>query len=157
MLNNFDIRVVATDGQLVKKILWVKSTKQHICYGFDMPQSPGHFTYHNNGRQHFKEHETNKTMIPTNKIPLKNFKGRTQVGGIGISIDSLQEYSDFIYDKCDSIVYIDTRTIPSEKNVISIDLQFVEANRMDLIYYFPDSKIIHVFRAGNPWVILSVW
>jgi hypothetical protein len=158
MPEKFDIRVVATDGTSHKKLLWVKNTTKHISYGFDYPMNAGHFTYHLDGKQHFRSDDENRTTFKmADKIPLKTFTGRVQVGGMGITRDSINLHSDFTYQKCESVVYIDTRTIDPGKNIVNIDLQFVEKDRLDLIYFFPDAKIIHIFRSGNPMIVISVW
>ena len=53
MSAKFDIRVVATNGRVTKKILWIKKNSNLLCYGWDIPDV-GHFTYHESGRIHYK-------------------------------------------------------------------------------------------------------
>lgn len=156
MNKRFDIRVVATDGAVTKKILWICGTKKHICYGWDVPENIGHFTYHQSGKVHYKRN--NKILGDViQKISLSNFKGKIQVGngGFNRNLSGLPNV-DFDYKKVDGLVWIDIRTIKqSKKDSCNIDFQLVEPGRKDLIYQWPGHRSIHIFTFVQPWVVIS--
>ena len=154
MSASFDIRVVATDGKVAKKILWVKRTSRHIVYGWDIHDT-GYFTYHESGKLHFK-HKNKIVGGETQKIPLIKFKGRTQVGhgGFNKNLSGLPNV-DFDFKKVNGLVWIDTRTITSKNDSIGIDLQLIEADRLDLTHRWPNHKSLHVFTSITPWVVVT--
>lgn len=155
MPSNFDIRVVATNGKVTKKILWIKRTARHICYGWDIPTVVGHFTYHESGKQHFKLNDR-VVGAESQKIPLRGFKGVVQLGNTGTHKNlSALPHVDFNYKKVDGLVWIDTRTLTSPTDSFGVDFQLVEVGKLDKVYRLPGYKSIHVFMFSNPWIVIS--
>lgn len=151
----FDIRVVATDGKITKKILWVCGTKEHISYGWDIPENIGHFTYHKSGKIHYKKDDKILGDV-VQKIPLSSFKGVVHVGNGGFS-KKLSELPnvDFDYKKVDGLVWIDIRTLPlSKRDHFNIDFQLAEPGKIDMINYRLGYRSINIFTFVSPWVVI---
>ena len=155
MRERYDIRVIATDGKAIKKIVWIKRTRNHIVYGWDMYGDAGHFTYHKSGRLHYKNKKETHGM--GQRISLDQFEGRLQLGNMCICKDISSGHNvDFDFKKVDGLVYVDIRTLNKSRNVFNIDLQLVKKDGIDQVYQLPGYDTIHIFKFSNPWVVISI-
>jgi len=139
MSKKSNIRVVATDGKITKKILWINRTSKHICYGWDIPGNIGHFTYHESGKLHYKLKGQVIGEV-SQRIPLKDFKGRIQVGSGGFNkkLNDLPNV-DFDFKKVEGLVWVDIRTVKNLQNdCCNIDFQLIEPKKTELIYCRPE-------------------
>jgi len=155
------IELIATDGKVQKRILWVAVTSNGVYSGHCFEDRDMHISYHFDGNVYhnwFGEKPTKTLVLP----PLKDFKGYRQLysSAFTSNLSHLHNTPPYRLKKLDAIVNIDVR---SYREGIGCNVYMLEPKRSDKI-----EKIIrghlkipiteaHVFLASNPWILITLY
>jgi|GEM_PF-5530808 len=171
-MGNLDVRVIATDGNQVKEILYINHKDTSIVYSYRDAFGSGknHTTYHEDGYVHMKTESPNgdvKRKPVVQGPPLSDFHGffGAQSFGINKRPDSRFSWGDtnpnFDFSQKDAIVYIDVRN--AEKH-IKVHPYFLEPGMpfTDIIEH-PGSEVnssnLHyqVITKTDPWTAIAYY
>ena len=102
------IELVATDGNIQKRILWVDVTSNGVYSGHCSENRDEHISYHSDGNvfHNWFGGKSTKTMTLS---PLRDFKGRHQLYCTGFTSDLSRLHDTPLYQlkKLDAMVSID--------------------------------------------------
>ncbi len=156
-----NFRIVATNGNNTKEIMWIRHTGNELFIGYVMECMDCHYSYHKDGVYHFKmKHKDDKKPhypFPDEKlIPLNSFTGQKQLFMMDANSDYIMQNSirDYAYSSYDDVVFIDVRNCREGNFVISAHL--IEPNRLDLIKpdFFGTGTYVHVLTSVSPWLVI---
>ena len=148
-------RLLLTNGNRVVEAIWAEHTGQDLYYGF--VGSDNKSSYHASGARHTKW-TSGETSIAQRHHRLDAFQDQLQLCAFGVETD-LSRYSDAAEHsgkKGDSIVYLDTRTLPS---FLSISFGLVECNNLGAmlpVAQHHDVRLIHIVSSTVPWIYVNV-
>lgn len=169
-MSNLDIRVIATDGNLVKEVLYINHQGTSIIYNYRDTFGSGtdHLTYHEDGYVHRKWESPDgspNTRPIVQGPPLNDFKGfyGAQTFQIAKRPDSKFSWGhsnpNFDFSQKDAIVYIDVR---NAERFINVHPYFIEAGKpfTDVLDH-PGSQIddpnlqYQVITETDPWTVIG--
>lgn len=169
-MSNRDIRVIATDGSLVKEVLYINHQNTSIVYNYRDAFGSGkdHLTYHEDGYVHRKwespDGSVNRKPIVQGP-PLDEFKGffGAQTFQIAKRPDSKFSWGHsnphFDFSQKDSIVYIDVR---NAERFINVHPYFIETGKpFTEVLEHPGSEIgdinlqYQVITETDPWTVIA--
>lgn len=158
-----NIKLLVTDDNTIKEIMWFKHTGKEFFFGEIMEGIDFHVSYHENGKIHWKILKLNEGGKPKYSAgrkyqPLTEFKGHVQLGFLALDKNSLENYYKKQYNmkKCDNIIHVDTRS--SDSNQLSISVHLVETGRRDLIPISPnENPNIHIITSVSPWLVVATY
>lgn len=150
------IELIATDGKIQRRILWVDVTSNGVYSGHCLEKRDMHITYHFDGNvyHNWSGEKPKKTRV----LPsLKNLKGLHQLFSAAFTSNLSQMRDTPLYQlkKLDAIVSIDTRVY---KKGIGCMLYMAKPNGHDFIGKMmkwqnkPPVTEIHTFLRCNPWI-----
>ena len=154
------IELIATDGTVQRKILWIDAKPNGIYYSFCERERDKHMSYHSDG----KMFETVDGIVKQigERSPLIGFKGRmdmitfgfvnnlTQVRGVGL---------DYNLGRVDAAIYLDMRTYVNEGTSMNCTIELLEPDCWDLlkgIGQYRGLRQVHVFTSYNPWILIRI-
>lgn len=154
------VELIATDGKVQKRILWVDVTSNGVYSGHCHEKRDIHISYHFDGNVY--DNWSGKTR-KTGVLPaLKDLKGCHQLVGVGFTSDLSRMHDTPLYHlkKLDAIVNIDVRQY---KRGVGCQLYMVKPNGHDIIGQMmkwqnrPQVTEIHTFTRCNPWISLVLY
>lgn len=153
------VELIATDGEIQKKILWFSVTSNGVYSGF-CDERDSHISYHFDGNVFTDwDKKKPKRILPT----LKDLKSPQLLYALVFTSKITEEPEHPLYDmkKLDAIVTIDTRAY---KNGIGVNFYILPQNRVDLLNEitefppdFPPKIEAHFFFNCNPWIGLILF
>jgi hypothetical protein len=154
-------RLIATDGEIQKRILWVSVTSNGVYSGYCRGKRDEHTTYHFDGNVFVNwlgEKPKKAFVLPS----LKDLKGCHQLLVTAFTSDLSQVHDTPLNhpNKLDGIVNIDTRVY---KRGIGCMLYMIKPNGHDLLgrvmklQHKPSFTEIHMFLKCNPWISLVLY
>jgi hypothetical protein len=149
------LRVLMTNGLRTVELIWLEHTGTDIYYGgvgWDTKDS-----YHASGKRHEKS-KTGKGSEMQNYYRLANFKGQLQLCVFAIGTGIVEDSAIIVYKgkKADSIIWLDTRTLPNQINV-SLGLLEVGAYHAILpVHLVTDLCMVHLVTNAVPWIYIMV-
>jgi hypothetical protein len=155
-----NFRIVATDGDKIKEIMWIRHTGYELYMGVVYQKEiDQHFSYHEDGTFHCKiiKKDGTEIKVMSKKLPpLNNFKNEKQLFFSTGSAEFILENSirDYDFREYDEIIFVDMRTCRDKQFNISVHL--VEPNRLDLLKpeFFGNKTHIHVLTSVVPWIVI---
>src|SRR4030042_1832151 len=151
------LEVLATDGKVQKRILWMKVTPEGIYIGDCMETSGDHFSYHVDGNVFWTR--DNKPKKTASFQPLEGFKGIQQIVGFAFS-SSLSGLRAPAYkmSKLRAVAYIDVRDFSRDSSHVGCNVLLLEPGRFDLLSQaVPTLQTIHLFLQFEPWIVLEIY
>jgi len=152
------IEVIATDGSIQRRVLWLDMQKNGIYIGLCRENVDVHISYHADGNL-FQTVGGRSEKI-TSGSPLKWFRGISAIASFAFPSDTSQ-VSDVSYDlkQLDGVVYVDSRSFSSSH--IGCIVVLLEPKRFDLInslftFSVPISEL-HLFTRFKPWFLLYLY
>jgi hypothetical protein len=151
------IELVATDGQIQKRVLWIDYTSNGAYAGFCREGKYSHVTYHADGN-YFVNWADEKPKKHGTFQPLGQFKGLFQLlgGGFGNRISS--SAPSYNLKKFDAVVTVDVRNY---KNGVNFSIFLVEPNNFSVVAEIIQERAeqvlvteIHSFLQCKPWLFL---
>jgi len=152
------IELVATDGKIQKRILWIDVTSNGVYSGYCFKGRDQHITYHADGNVfiNWLNGKPKKTVVLP---PLNAFKGFHQLYATYFAndISRLHDTPDYNLKKLDAIVNIDVRNY---ENGIGCMLFMAEPNNHgllgEMIKALPQGLVTetHSFLQCKPWLSL---
>jgi hypothetical protein len=156
------VELLATDGKIQKRILFVSTTSNGIYCGFRIKESKTYTTYHSDGNV-FTHLNDSKPERLTVAVPLDKFTGFYQLccGGFSQNMLTLDSVDDYRLNKLDSTVTIDMR---SYDGGVSLNVFLVERNNFAILSEVSRSDPLqqeviecHLFTKFNPWVLFVLY
>ena len=154
------IELIATDGKIQKRILWVDVTSNGVYSGHCYEKRDKHISYHFDGNVYINwlGEKPEKTLV----LPsLKDLKGCHQLFATGFTSDLSRMHDTPLYHlkKLDAIVNIDTRVY---KRGIGCMLFMIKPNGHDLLgrmvnFHKLSLTEIHTFLRCDPWISLVLY
>lgn len=159
------IELIATDGKIQKRIVWVDVTSNGVYSGYCREKRDMHISYHFDGNVYhnwFGEKPTKMRVLPA----LNDLKGYYQLYSTGFTsnLSRLHDIPLYSLKKLDAIVNIDTRAY---RRGIGCDVFMIEPKRFDLVGKamsgFPGLPTAlniteaHIFLRCNPWISLVLY
>jgi hypothetical protein len=154
------IELIATDGKIQKRILWIDATSNGVYSGYCHENRDDHVSYHFDGNvyQNIVGEKPKKTLT----LPPLSDRGWHQLTCVGFTSDLSRLHDTPLYNlkKLDAMVSIDVRTY---KRGIGCLLYLIEPNRRDLlseiIKTLPETMPteIHSFLRCNPWISMVIY
>lgn len=150
------VEVVATDGDELWRVLWIKQSRDGSIYlgpAISFPEIDLHSSYHTSGAFHFSRHQEGFKFQK-----LSDFKGIHTIITHAIPKDiKKRPYEPFKSKKLDGLVYIDFRAM--KNNTVNIHLCLIEQGRLDLLQNLlqktsPDLQIT-IFTCIEPWLVIA--
>jgi hypothetical protein len=155
------IELVATDGKIQKRVLWVSSTNNGVYSGYCLEGQDIHVTYHADGN--IFNNLTGKTKKAFTAEPLRNFTGQQQLTCFGFSniISSLRS-PFYKLKKLDAIVSVDVRNYQKGVGCMVFLVETKSAALAELINSLykanhPQITEIHSFLECNPWIAIVLY
>ena len=150
------IEVIATEGRLQKRILWVDARKNGVYLGYCFRDMDAHISYHVDGKM-FQTVGSKATKMGDFQ-PLTSFKNTHQLAASGFTTD-LSKLRGLAYSlkRLDAVVYLDMRAFRG--NFANCLVQLLEPQRFDLLMgssILPGVKQIEIFTSYNPWIVVSI-
>jgi hypothetical protein len=152
------IEVVATDGTIQKRVLWLDMRKNGIYAGLCRENIDVHISYHADGNVF--QTVMGKSEKITSLMPLKDFRGISAIASFAFSSD-ISQVSDVPYDlkQLDGVIYVDSRSFSSSH--IGCNVVLLEPKRFDLInslFTFPvPISEFHLFTKFKPWILIYLY
>lgn len=148
-------RLLLTDGSRTVDVIWADHTGTDFYYGFIGADNKS--SYHSSGVRHTKW-KTGERFSADRHHRLDSFSGQLQLCAFGIhtNLKIYPQEAEYTGKKGDSIVYLDTRTLPE---FLSISLGLVECNNLAaMLPVAPghDVRLIHVVPSTAPWIYVKV-
>ena len=148
-------RLLLTNGTRTVDAIWAEHTGQDLYYGFagaDFKDS-----YHASGRRHMKWKD-GKTLPIQNHQPLDKFTNQLQLCAFGLTtvLDQYPAAVNYAGKKGDSVVYLDTRTLPA---LLSVSFGLVECNNLGAmlpVAHHHDVRLIHIVSSTVPWIYVKI-
>ena len=148
-------RLLLTDGKRTTDVIWATHTGQDLYYGFvgaDFKES-----YHASGVRHMKS-ATGEVSTAERNLRLDAFKQQLQLCAFGVQTDlSLYPVAREYQGKTgDSIVYLDTRTLPE---FLSVSFGLVECNNLGAMLPIAphhDVRLTHIVTSTIPWIYVTI-
>jgi hypothetical protein len=154
------IGLIATNGSVIKKILWFRHTGKEFFYGYAITGLDIHRSYHEDGTTHWKIKEINsikptQTILPVKFKPLNEFEGIFHLGTLAFPFKNLEGYDkpDYGMREYDDIIFIDVRSI-GHKETLNVHSYLLEPNKMELIPKFRGKSHIHIITTTMPWIVI---
>ncbi len=111
-----DIEVIATNGEVQKRIIWVSISPNGVYYDFVRVGEDSHTSYHHDGSVWLTQNGVRKKIAQFD--PLDKFKGSHNLSSFGFSQDIKKLRTvDYEMKKLNAIVLIDTRTYKSKTHI----------------------------------------
>jgi len=155
------IELVATDGKIQKRVLWVSSTNNGVYSGYCHEDHDIHVTYHADGNVF--NNLTGKTTKAFTAKPLRNFIGQQQLICFGLS-NIISSLHSPVYElkKLDAIVSVDVRNYQKGVGcmVFLVETKSIAlAELINSLYEANHPKIteIHSFLECNPWIAIVLY
>lgn len=151
-----DIEVIATNGTVQKRIIWISISPKGVYYDFVRVGEDSHTSFHRDGSLWVTRNGA------TDKIaqfePLDKFKGSHQLSGFSFAQDITKLRAvEYEMKKLSAIVLIDTRTY-SSKTHIGCNVTLVEPKRYDLLAGIESFAYeIHLYTRFTPWLVISIY
>lgn len=152
------IEVVATDGTMQKRVLWLDMQENGIYAGLCRENIDVHISYHADGNVF--QTVMGKSEKITSGLPLKDFRHISAIASFAFPSD-ISQVSDVSYDlkQLNGVVYVDSRSFSS--NHIGCNVILLEPKRFDLInslFTFPVLiSELHLFTKFKPWVLIYLY
>jgi len=155
------IELIATDGAIQKRILWIDVTSNGVYSGYCHKNRDMHTSYHFDGNVYTNwsgEKPTKTLVLP----PLNELRGYHQLYATAFTSDLSRLHDTPLYrlKKLDAIVSIDTRVY---KRGIGCMLFIIEPNRSNhlgkIIENLPKGMVteVHNFLRCAPWISLVLY
>jgi hypothetical protein len=125
------LEIIATDGKVQKRILWLDVTPNGIYAGW-FSGEPNHISYHADGNFFLTTGDSTKKVARFNG--LRDFKGIQQVASAGFSTNILAistRLPEYKMKKLRSVAYIDVRKF-SHDPLFGCLVHVLEPNRFDM-------------------------
>ena len=156
----FRAELIATDGEIQRRILFVSYTKNGVYSGFCSENIQYYNTYHLDGN--FFLH-TNREKLEKigNFQPLDCLKGSSQLLSAGFTTDirTLQTIP-YRFTKFDAVVTIDVRNYNGHIgcSVMLVEPKNYQALAKAAIIDIPNKSVeVHSFLECNPWLSLIIY
>jgi hypothetical protein len=152
------LEVLATDGIIQKRIIWVSVTSQGVYSDFISEKADRHISYHVDGTAWLtQDGKVRQIMKDTKLSPLTDFKDSYQLFTCGFSQDINKLHTlDYGRKKLDAVVYIDTRSYKS-KTHIGCNISLLEPRRNDLLEPIESfASEIHIYTQFTPWIVVTI-
>jgi hypothetical protein len=153
------VELIATDGKIQKRILWVSVTSNGVYSGYCWKDRAVYISYHFDGNvfTHWSDGKPKKTAtLPS----LRDLDDSRQLYSTAFSSNLSRMHDIPVYNlkKLDAIVNVDTR---SHERGIGVNLFIIPQNRFDLvgkvIRFPPSNNEAHFFFDCNPWIGLVLY
>jgi hypothetical protein len=153
------IEVLATDGIIQKRVLWIDIRSNGVYSGFCFNGSDMHTSYHADGNI-FNTYN-GKTIKIATFPPLKDLKDMEQIGCFGFSSE-IREIPCLQYKmkKLDAATFIDVRAYKKRKKDVGCTCCVVKPQSTNFISAFTKDNItteIHVFTNVKPWILIRTY
>jgi hypothetical protein len=149
------LRVLLTNGSRTVDLLWLRHTGSDIYYGF--VGSGSKHSYHESGARHFKN-EDGEIQPYSAHHPLRQLSGQLQLSTFGFhrNIVESEEKSEFVGKKSDAVLYLDSRTLPEQPNVMFGLLE--PGNYGAILPVHATGSFLHIsiITAVTPWIYTMV-
>jgi hypothetical protein len=145
------LEIIATDGRVQKRILWLDVTPNGIYAGW-FSVEPNHISYHTDGNFFLTSGDSIKKIATFHE--LRKFKGIQQLASAGFSSNILEistHLPEYKMKKLRSVAYIDVRKFMHDP-LFGCLVCALEPNRFDLLTTQRGMSIteIHVFYEFYP-------
>ena len=152
------IEVIATDGNVQKRILWIDIAPNGIYVGWCEKTRDIHISYHKDGKVFWTTN--GKTQKIATFKPLKNFTGTHQICSFAFT-SNLHKLRTPTYKmkKRRAIVYVDVRQYAAKKSYIGCNISLLEPGKLELlkpINKMP-TKEIHILTQFRPWIVITIY
>ena len=149
------LRVLMTNGSRTVELIWLEHTGTDIYYGgvgWDTKDS-----YYASGKRREKS-KTGKRSEIQNYYRLANFKDQLQlcVFAIGTGIVEDSAITEYKGKKADSIIWLDTRTLPNQINVPLGLLEVGAYHAILPVHLVTDLRMVHLVTNAVPWIYIMV-
>jgi hypothetical protein len=150
------IEVIATDGVMQKRIVWINITQNGIYYSFVQDGVDTHSSYHRDGNV-FKTVNGVIKKIATFE-PLDAIKGTAQIASFGFTTNlsklPFPEYK--MQKKLHNIIFVDVRTY-KHRDDVGFNITLLEPRRYDLLVGIENIRSeIHLYTRFTPWLLLTI-
>lgn len=151
------IEVIATDGKMQKRILWIDIRQNGVYAGWCQENADIHLSYHSDGKVFWTT--DGETQRVGTFQPLREFRGRCQIGSFAFSGDLSKRTwtSAYRLKKLRAITYIDVRYFVKERCFVGCNVFLLEPKRFDLVRTYPKTTEIHIFAQFVPWILIEVY
>jgi hypothetical protein len=146
------IELIATDGIVQKRLLWVEATSGGVYVGMvKIDGSKEHYSYHADGNTFSTANGKKQKLVQLQ--PFSSFKGMQQIQANVLGLGSFSTRVDYKQKKLTAAVYVDVRNYKSQ--MIECNLILLEPYRMDKLNFTPNEPLseLHVFSKFNPWIV----
>lgn len=148
-------RLLLTDGTRTVDVIWAEHTGDDLYYGFIGADNKS--SYHASGTRHTRW-KTGERVSAERHHRLDSFKAQLQLCAFGVHTDlgKYPQMAQYNGKKGDSIVYLDTRTLPE---FLSISFGLVESNNLGTmlpVVPWHDVRLIHIVPSTVPWIYVIV-
>ena len=150
------LRVLLTNGSRTVDLLWLRHTGSDIYYGF-VGDGSSKASYHESGARHSRDND-GELNIHSNHHPLQQFSGQLQLSTFGFdrNIVESEERSEFVGKKSDAVLYLDSRTLPEQPNVMFGLLE--PCNYGAILPVHVTGSLLHmsIITTVRPWIYTMV-
>lgn len=152
------LEIIATDGKVQKRILWLDVTPNGIYAGW-FSGEPNHISYHADGNFFLTTGDFTRKVATFSR--LRDFKGLQQVASAGFSTNLLEistHLPEYKMKNLRSVAYIDVRKFLHDP-LFGCLVHGLEPNRFDMLTTQRGMSIteVHVFFEFYPWIIVEVY
>lgn len=151
-----DIEVIATNGYIQKRIIWINIGPNGIYYDFVRVGEDSHSSFHRDGSLWITHNGISEKIAQFQS--LDDFKGSHQLSGFNFSQDVTKlRIPDYEMKKLNAVVLLDTRTYAS-KTHIGCNITLLEPKRYDLLTGIETfASEIHLYTQYYPWLVISIY
>lgn len=150
------LRVLLTNGSRTVDLIWLRHTGTDVYYGF--VGANGKDSYHESGARHRRD-EDGKLYPMSPHQPLDQFTGQLFLSGFGFHRDIVksEERTQFQGKKSDAVLYLDTRTLPEQPNVMFGLLEPGNYPAILPVHGIPGSLLhVSIITSVSPWIYAMV-
>ena len=157
------IEVIATDGRIQRRIIWISINSNGIYCDIIYEGMDRHMSLHKDGSfwATFDGNPKKEFQIE----PLDKLKRRFQLVSFGFIPDITQIVTpDYIMNKLDSVIFVDTRTYVKNKPsrlYITCNIDLIEPKNYQLLEgiekFGGEIHIYTQFKQIVPWIVISIY
>jgi len=155
------IELIATDGTLQQKLLWIVANKNGVYAGFSREGESSHLSYHRDGNMFATT--PGKAIKVRHGQSLDEFRNMEEISSFAFTTNLSQFRGDFArYElkEVDAIVYLDMQSIRKKHDFVSCLVELLEPQRLDLLKVFTEFstglKQIQIFTDYQPWIAILI-
>jgi len=149
------LRVLLTSGTRTVDVIWLEHNGTDVYYGG--VGWPDKDSYHATGVRHSKTLDERRSEIQQHHR-LDDFRGQLQLCTFGLGTDIVDSASatEYTGKEGDSVIWLDSRTLPRQINVFLGLLEVGEYQSLLPVHIMYDLRLVHLVTSTIPWIYVMV-